>query len=73
MAAADCSPRPDERRLVRHVYLACFEKQIDDATNPKGSVSHYLGWAEDVELRWPTGPDEEPRILAACRAGLYRR
>jgi hypothetical protein len=49
-----------------HVYLVCFEKQIG-TSNPKGSASHYLGWAEDVELRMAEHrAGRGARILAAC-------
>jgi hypothetical protein len=57
---------------VGHVYLVCFERQIGDDANPKGSASHYLGWAEDVDARMVehrAGRGARgARILAACVA-----
>ncbi len=53
--------------LSGHVYLVCFDRAIGDPDNPKGSASHYLGWAEDVEARmaehgapasWPPASSE---------------
>ena len=52
-----------------HVYLICFERQIGDAANPKGSASHYLGWAEGVDARMVEHrAGRGARILAACMA-----
>ena len=54
--------------LLGHVYLVCFEKQIG-TSNPKGSASHYLGWATDVEARMAEHrAGRGARILAACVA-----
>jgi len=53
--------------LLGHVYLVCFETPIGDSANPKGSASHYLGWAEDVEPRMAEHrAGRGARILAAC-------
>ena len=52
-----------------HAYLICFERQIGDAANPKGTASHYLGWAEDVDARMVEHrAGRGARILAACVA-----
>ena len=54
---------------VGQVYLLCFERQIGDAANPKGTASHYLGWAEDVDARMVEHrAGRGARILAACVA-----
>lgn len=54
--------------LSGHVYLVCFEQQIG-TSNPKGSASHYLGWATDVEARMAEHrAGRGARILAACVA-----
>jgi predicted GIY-YIG superfamily endonuclease len=53
--------------LSGHVYLVCFDRAIGDPANPKGSASHYLGWAEDVEARMAEHrAGRGARILAAC-------
>lgn len=52
--------------LSGHVCLVCFESAIGDSTNPKGSASHYLGWAEDVDARMAEHQaGRGARILAA--------
>ena len=52
-----------------HAYLICFERQIGDAANPKGTASHYLGLAEDVDARMVEHrAGRGARILAARRA-----
>ena len=52
-----------------HAYLICFERQIGDAANPKGSASHYLGWAEDIDARLAEHPaGRRARIPATCVA-----
>ena len=54
--------------LSGHVYLVCFEQQIG-TSNPKGSASHYLGWATDVDARMVEHrAGRGARILAACVA-----
>ena len=53
--------------LSGHVYLVCFESAIGDSANPKGSASHYLGWAEDVDARMAEHrAGRGARVLAAC-------
>ena len=53
--------------LLGHVYLVCFEPPIGDSANPKGSASHYLGWAEDVDGRMAEHrAGRGACILAAC-------
>jgi len=49
------------------VYLVCFDTAIGDTDNPKGSASHYLGWADDVDARMAEHrAGRGARILAAC-------
>ncbi len=55
------------RSLQGDVYLICFDRAIGDTDNPKGSASHYLGWADDVDARMAEHrAGRGARILAAC-------